>query len=86
MNREEFDEFEKIYGQDNPSSESGGWIQWKGTEVCMDVHCKCGFTAHIDETSFYFYRCESCKRTYAVGQNIKLIELNPEQIPQDFFD
>ena len=19
-----------------------GWIQWKGTGVCMDVHCKCG--------------------------------------------
>jgi len=22
-----------------------GWVQWKGTDVCMDVHCACG---HID--------------------------------------
>jgi hypothetical protein len=25
-----------------------GWIQWKGTNVCMDVYCACGHHSHID--------------------------------------
>lgn len=25
-----------------------GFIQWKGTDVCMDVYCKCGYHSHID--------------------------------------
>jgi hypothetical protein len=27
---------------------SHGWIQWKGTDVCMDIHCECGTLSHID--------------------------------------
>lgn len=25
-----------------------GWIQWKGTDVCMDFHCECGEANHYD--------------------------------------
>jgi len=24
------------------------WIQWKGTDVCMDVRCSCGNHGHVD--------------------------------------
>ena len=48
------------------------WIQWKGTEVCMDVRCACGHHGHVDESFAYFYACPKCGVRYAVGQNVRL--------------
>lgn len=52
-----------------------GWIQWKGTNVCMDVHCVCGALGHVDADFCYFIRCVNCGRTYGVGGNVRLYEL-----------
>lgn len=73
------DFYDAVYGQDNPQGEAHGWIQWKGTNVCIDLHCKCGLMGHFDGTFLYFVECPECHRTYALGQNVKLIELTPEQ-------
>lgn len=35
-----------------------GWIQWKGTNVCIDLHCECGAHGHVDAEFLYFVRCE----------------------------
>lgn len=72
--------YESIYSQDNKEGENYGWIQWKGTEVCIDIHCHCGHHGHFDGDFFYYYECPECKTKYAVGANIKLIPLNGEQI------
>lgn len=56
-----------------------GWIQWKGTDVCIDLHCICGAHGHIDAEFFYHYECSACHRKYAVGMNVALIELTLEQ-------
>ena len=58
---------------------SYGWIQWKGTEVCIDLHCVCGHMGHVDDSFFYFYQCPNCNARYAVGQNVVLIPLTEEQ-------
>ena len=55
-----------------------GWIQWKGTNVCMDVHCVCGAHAHVDTDFCYFLRCDHCSRVYRVECNLPLHELSPE--------
>lgn len=57
-----------------------GWIQWKGTNVCMDVHCpKCLKKFHdfwhIDEEFVYFIKC-ACGTIYAVNGHVQLVELN----------
>lgn len=70
---------ETVYSQDNPEGDAHGWIQWKGTQVCMDVHCKCGAHCHVDADFAYFLKCPHCQRVYATGCNVKLIELNEEQ-------
>jgi hypothetical protein len=75
----DWDAYIAIYDQDHQNAESGGWIQWKGTKVCMDVRCKCGWGGHVDAEFFYFMRCPACKQLFAVGQNVKLIALNEEQ-------
>jgi hypothetical protein len=56
-----------------------GWIQWKGTEVCIDLHCVCGHFGHFDGDFFYFYQCPECGARYAVGMNIALIPLTEQQ-------
>ena len=70
----------QIYDQDQQlgNDTTYGWIQWKGTGVCMDIHCKCGHFCHFDGEFFYSYECPKCKTKFAVGANIKFIELKSE--------
>ena len=49
-----------------------GWIQWKGTDVCMDVHCACGYMSHIDDEFVYMVRCPKCKAVYYVSPYVHL--------------
>jgi len=70
----------KIYSQDNPATPSSGWIQWRGTDVCVDIHCKCGYSCHVDGKFFYYWKCPDCGQVHAIGQNIKLISLSEEQV------
>lgn len=67
--------YHQIYARDNLPGEAHGWIQWKGTNVCIDLHCKCGAHMHFDGEFFYHFQCPHCGRKYAVGQNVALIEL-----------
>lgn len=71
-----------IYSRDfqTPDGQGCGWIQWKGTEVCIDLHCVCGHHGHFDGEFFYFYECPQCHRKFAVGQNVKLIELTVDEV------
>lgn len=51
------------------------WIQWKGTKVCMDVHCKCGYHSHIDGDFAYQIKCPACGTVYMTNGHIEIIEL-----------
>ena len=82
----ELDVLFKAYKRDYRRSKSGGWIQWKGTDVCVDLHCVCGQSGHVDGDFMYRVECPKCHRRYLVGQNIKLIELTPEEAGGDFHD
>ncbi len=62
--------------------EGAGWIQWKGTDVCMDVHCRCGAHGHLDAEFTYFYRCRACGVTFAVGQTVRLYPMDPEYMAE----
>lgn len=50
-------------------------IQWKGTSVCLDVHCECGHHSHIDDEFTCYVRCSRCGKLYAVGCTVKLLPL-----------
>ena len=52
-----------------------GWIQWKGTDVCMDIHCECGKSSHVDNEFMYYVRCPYCKKIYFCNGHIQLIEI-----------
>lgn len=59
---------------DQPS----GWIQWKGTNVCMDIYCKCGYHSHIDADFAYHVQCPKCGTIYMCNGHIELIEIEQE--------
>jgi hypothetical protein len=64
--------------QDTKDNEPHGWIQWKGTDVCMDIHCKCGESTHVDGYFAHHVKCGSCGTVYFCNGHIELIELEQE--------
>ena len=51
------------------------FIQWKGTDLCMDFICpKCKSGHHFDGYGFYTIICPICKTEFELGTSIKLIE------------
>jgi len=42
---------------DNPFA----FIQWKGTDVCMDFYCECGAHCHFDGAFAYAVKCRHCE-------------------------
>lgn len=56
-----------------------GWIQWKGTNVCMDIHCRCGEHTHIDGDFAYTIRCGKCGQLYGTCANVRLLPITEEE-------
>lgn len=61
--------------QESYEGKPHGWVQWKGTDVCMDVHCKCGYLSHFDGDFAYFMECPKCHTVYMCSGHIEFIEL-----------
>lgn len=57
-----------------------GWIQWKGTDVCMDIHCVCGELGHVDADFCYYVKCSACGRIYETNGHVKLHEIS--EVPE----
>jgi len=61
--------------QDTQEGKPYGWLQWQGTDVCMDLICACGKSSHFDGSSMYHIKCPFCGRVYFCNGHIELIEL-----------
>jgi hypothetical protein len=55
-------------------------VQWQGTDVCMDVHCKCGASGHIDGDFVFRVRCVECGAVYEMARRVGLREQSPEEV------
>ena len=56
------------------------FIQWKGTEVCMDCYCVCGKQMHIDAEFAYAVRCHHCGRRYEMSAMIEMREMPESEV------
>ncbi len=57
-----------------------GWIQWKGTNVCCDIWCKCGWQFHVDEEFMYHVKCSKCGTVYECNGHFALHEIDEADI------
>ena len=46
------------------------FIQWKGTDVCMDFHCECGAYCHFDGYFAYTVKCPHCGAVWEMPHNL----------------
>ena len=60
----------------NPSA----FILWKGTNVCMDCHCLCGESFHLDEEFAYAVTCPHCFRRYEMSAMIEMREMQTDEV------
>lgn len=51
-------------------SEADMFIQWKGTNVCLDFHCPCGTSGHYDGGFAYFIHCPTCDTVFEMGTQV----------------
>jgi hypothetical protein len=50
---------------DKPKAPADVFIQWKGTDACLDFHCyACGTFAHFDGDFAYHLKCPTCGTVY----------------------
>ena len=57
-----------------------GWVQWKGTDVCVDLHCTCGAHLHHDGYFMYYIQCEECGQFYECDGHITLHPVGADEI------
>jgi hypothetical protein len=60
--------------------EAHGWIQWKGTEVCLDFHCTCGYHGHFDGDFAYYLKCGKCGAVYMLNGHIELVPITADEV------
>jgi len=56
--------------------EENNFIQWKGTDVCMDFHCECGEHNHYDGFFAHYVRCAGCGQVYELDTKVKMKKTN----------
>lgn len=66
--------------QHGPRQPPFAFIQWKGTNACMDVHCTCGALLHIDADFAYNVRCPRCGQCYETGSYVTMFPVQPEAL------
>lgn len=58
-----------------PADTGEVFIQWKGTDACIDLRCKCGETGHFDGFFAYFVKCPKCGAVYKMPELLTLTEV-----------
>jgi hypothetical protein len=61
--------------QETYKDKAHGWLQWKATNVFIEIRCICGETSDFDGYFMYAVQCPYCKRIYMANEHIQLIEV-----------
>lgn len=69
-----------------PGTDATMFIQWKGTDVCLDFQCPCqpeeiAYSAHFDGYGAYFLLCPGCGSVYEMGTQVRARLLGPDELP-----
>jgi hypothetical protein len=65
----------------NTETDGYGWIQWKSTDVCIDLYCgNCDTRGHLDADFMYYVQCHNCGTAYRVNGHIKLEPVSAQEV------
>jgi len=66
-----------------PGTDAETFIQWKGTQVCLDLYCSCSprEPRHFDADFAYYLRCPACGAVYETGTQLKMRRLAADEQP-----
>ncbi len=59
------------------------FIQWKGTDVCIDLYCECGEHHHFDGEFLYGWKCLACGRCYTMGSEVSMTKIPQSELERD---
>lgn len=62
-----------------PGTDATMFIQWKGTDVCMDFHCDCGESYHVHGDFVYVLECPACGAKYELGTQVRARKLADQE-------
>lgn len=62
------------------------FIQWKGTDLCMDFHCKCGAQCHFDGYFAYVVQCRHCGTKWEMPAFVKPREVSTDDHEPHFLE
>lgn len=64
-----------------PGTDAEQFIQWKGTDVCLDFYCPCGAHGHVDGMFAHYVRCGACGATFELGTQVRARRLADGEVP-----
>ena len=62
------------------------FIQWKGTDACLDLYCTCGEQFHFDGYFAYELTCGRCGQTYELPNTLRIHPVEPSRQMKLIFD
>jgi len=60
-----------------------GFIQWKGTDVCIDIHCSCGGSSHFDGDFMYYIECPHCGKVWKANTEIEFTAVSKKEAEEN---
>lgn len=57
-------------------SDASMFIQWQGTDVCVDFICDCGEQGHFDGYFAFVIQCPTCGQHYKMGTQVRAIKID----------
>ena len=55
------------------------FLQWKGTDACLDFYCTCGAQGHFDGYFCHRIRCGKCGKVWTLPDLLPLREATVEE-------
>jgi hypothetical protein len=57
------------------------FIQWKGTDACLDFQCECGAGGHFDGDFAYTLKCGECGQVWEMPQILLIKKVDNKTHP-----
>lgn len=71
----------KSWNETRDSTQPHMFIQWKGTDLCMDFDCTCGNSGHIDGYFCYYVECPACGLVWKMADKLEVTQVDPADAP-----